>query len=449
MTVYKEIKFIVSTFAPEGGGTSPGTGGGGGTTTSGGVYIPPPGTGTSGGGTSIICPTNYHLENGLCVQDSTAPPLGIDNKGWIRGITISQTNVPGASVIIQTLFRNTGTSSGFYSIRIEIPSILIDEIYQTSQAIPAGANGNVFSQFKLPSNVNSQSITGTLKLYYNGTDGNGTRLDDQEPITIPIVLSVPNPCPSGYQLVDGLCRPIPPTPNPCPTGYHLNSNNVCVADSPSNPPPNYNPCPTGYHLDPLTNQCVPDPYPCPTGYTLQNGVCVPIGQNPCPANYHLDASGHCVADANPCPANYHVENGHCVPDPNPCPAGYHISNGQCVADANPCPTGYVLQNGVCVPTGTPPPSGTTTTATVTLSQTSVKRGKSFKVVGAGFGPNETVDQKVIINGKTAGKDSQKTTSTGSFKETVNISSKAPKGMAVYTAKGKSTGKTASASITIT
>jgi hypothetical protein len=97
--------------------------------------------------------------------------------------------------------------------------------------------------------------------WYMASDNKCYRLDPNS--------TDPPSCPAGYVLgADNVCR----GSTACPTGQQL-ENGVCK--------PIPNPCPTGYVL--IGNMCQPSPTACPTGYHLVNGVCTP-GPQPGPIN---------------------------------------------------------------------------------------------------------------------------------------------------------------------
>ena len=143
------------------------------------------------------------------------------------------------------------------------------------------------------------------------------------------------------------------------------------------------------------------------------------------------------------------------PIPSPtvnCPAGYHYdtTTNTCVTNATPCPSGYHLDTATntCVPNTTPPPTGT---ATVVVTPTTVRRSGYVRSEGAGYKPGETVDlaiQVTYTGGTKTTRETERAESNGTWIDhQMKVPDKA--GAALFSARGRTSGRVATVSLTIT
>jgi hypothetical protein len=109
-------------------------------------------------------------------------------------------------------------------------------------------------------------------------------------------------------------------------------------------------------------------------------------------------------------------------------------------------TAAVSVSIVAAPAPTPTP---TPTASITLSGSVVKKGNSISIITTGFGAGEVVDYKAVIGSTIVATDSKTMLATGSNTlNTLTFSTTSPSGLATVTAKGRTTLRVATKTITV-
>lgn len=215
--------------------------------------------------TPITCPAGQALVNGVCTPTTITCPVG---QVLVNGVCTPSTDVtlpqviitnPGAGAIANSVtVPVSGTAYDLQSglkdvfVRVRPTGSLITTGY--ALAIP-GAPGN-YSNWSATVTLTSNGVSPTGQYDITALAHDNAGNAKQTTTVVTYSTTGPITCPTGQQLVNGVCVPIT-----CPAGQQL-VNGVCTPIG----------CPAGYQL--VNGVCVP--ITCPAGQALVNGVCTPV-----------------------------------------------------------------------------------------------------------------------------------------------------------------------------